>query len=591
MSLLGRLEDLSLTDIIQIVFLSRRTGILEIVDAGGRHTVLFRNGLIVNASAPDAPDLAAYLHKKGLISEDAMATVRKMEDSGIPCGTAALEMNLIKQEALAAAVRDRILGVVSPLLLSREGEFNFLLAEAMNPVDVEYEPEMLFKEGGFAPQKIIGSAEGEKLKPLQGLEESLKAGKALIRAGDEPSLPALELELGKEAAPEAEPFPEEPEAAAAPPAALPPSAPAPTPEKEAGSHSPASGQFKVAGGLFEVESPEAAFRNVLLFERNPLIRVATKRAFGKGGVKILQFGQLEEARAAAADFFRAMNFFVTFLEHTDDDASLRFMQQIKRRNPRLPVVIIDQESNLRRRHDLIRAGADLYLTKPSAEKLEPGVAEEELSLFADELVLFADRAFAQWQQIAGTGPEAGKRFYEQADKENLERSFGLLKQLINEVSNPEDISQVASMILRLGAEYLERGALFKVSDLEFSGLGGFGVTGQGDDLNARAKDLKIPREQPSVLHDVAQSAEAHRGKMRRTPANISLVNGLGSLLPTEVVAMPILHSGRTVGILYGDNGEHRAPIESLTGLEIFLSQAGYAFGNAVAASGRGGQGL
>ena len=49
MSLLGRLEDLSLTDIVQIVYLSRRTGVLEIVDDRGRHTVMFRQGLVVNA--------------------------------------------------------------------------------------------------------------------------------------------------------------------------------------------------------------------------------------------------------------------------------------------------------------------------------------------------------------------------------------------------------------------------------------------------------------------------------------------------------------------------------------------------------------
>ena len=51
MSLLGRLEDLSLTDIVQIVYLSRRTGVLEIVDERGRHTVLFNQGLVVNASS------------------------------------------------------------------------------------------------------------------------------------------------------------------------------------------------------------------------------------------------------------------------------------------------------------------------------------------------------------------------------------------------------------------------------------------------------------------------------------------------------------------------------------------------------------
>ena len=51
-----------------------------------------------------------------------------------------------------------------------------------------------------------------------------------------------------------------------------------------------------------------------------------------------------------------------------------------------------------------------------------------------------------------------------------------------------------------------------------------------------------------------------------------------------IIALPIMHSGRAIGILYGDNAEHRAPIDSVTGLEIFLSQAGYAFGNAVFAS-------
>ena len=51
MSLLGRLEDLSLADIVQIVFLSRRTGVLEIIDESGRHTVLFRNGLVIDAQS------------------------------------------------------------------------------------------------------------------------------------------------------------------------------------------------------------------------------------------------------------------------------------------------------------------------------------------------------------------------------------------------------------------------------------------------------------------------------------------------------------------------------------------------------------
>jgi CheY-like chemotaxis protein len=614
-SLLGRLEDLSLTDIIQIVFLSRRTGVLEIIDHGGRHTVLFRQGLVVNASAPEHPDLVTWLTKQGSVAEDMVRTIRHMEEGGIPCGTAVVEMNLMSKTDLAESIRLRILDVVTPLLQSREGEFNFILSEQVSPLDTEYDPDSLFKEGGIAPPKLLGAADGEKIKPLRGLEESLKAGKALLRgsASAETTPASLNLGLGQpleppephrlpgvgvgaspvEASNNVVQFPA-PEAA---PPAPPPRDFSPIPDDEPFPDIPdepparvtttaqRSGQFKVSGGLIEIETPDAIFRNVVLYERNPLVRVAAKRAFTKKNVKIFQYGSLEDVRNSMGDLFRSNSFFVTFLEL--DEQSTRLMMQLKRKNPRLPVVLIDVEADLRRRHDLLRAGADLYLTKPSPARLQPGLAEEELSLFADELVLFAERSFQQWEQMTGGyGAEAARRFYELAGKDSLDRSFNLLKQLINELSNPNDISEVSQTILRLSAEYLERGVLFRAADGEFVGLGGFGVTGSGADMDTRVKQLRIPRAQPSLLSDVTSSGEAHHGKMKRTPANVELIEGLGGMLPTEVVALPIMHADRTIGILYGDNAEHRAPIDSMTGLEIFLSQAGYAFSNAVFASGR-----
>jgi len=610
-SLLGRLEDLSLTDIVQIVHLSRRTGVLEIVDDRGRHTVMFRQGLVVNASSPEHPDLLTYLVARGSIPQAAAPGLRQMEESGIPLGTAAVDMNILTAPDLAAAIHERVVSVVAPLLQSREGEFNFILSDHVGPLDVEYEADTILKDGGFPPQKIVGAADGEKLKPLRGLEESLKVGKALLRsaASDTPA-PTLDLGLGQPKEPELtlvpednilpfptieereeqtftpvsddEPFPAVEEKAPEPglqPEPQPQPQPAPKPR-------PAQGQFKVAGGLFEVESPDATYRNVVLFEHNPLVRVAARRAFGRNRVKIQQFGSIDDARVAIGDYIRANTFFVTFLELTDQSDVL--LQQLKRKNPRLPVVVIDAEADLRRRHDLLRRGADLYLTKPSPARLQPGLAEEELSLFADELVLFAERQFQQWEQITrGIGPEAGKRFYEEAQKQDIDRSFNVLKQLINELSNPNDIGQVASTILRLAAEYLERGALFIAEESEFAGLGGFGVTGAGDDMNKRVKSIRLPRGMPSILSDVAAEGEPHRGKMRRTAANVELIDKLGGPLPTEVVALPIMHANRPIGILYGDNAEHRAPIDSMTGLDIFLSQAGYAFSNAVFAADSG----
>jgi len=195
LSLLGRLEDLSLTDIIQIVFLSRRTGVLEIIDLRGRHSVMFQQGLIVNATSPKTPDLGAYLLAQGMIDAETLQTMKQAEDSGIPLGTAVIDMNVISVDVLSEAIRLHILDVMTPLLSSRDGEFNFILSDSLTALDVEYDPQRVFNEGGIAPSRILG--EGEKLKPLQGLEDSMRAGKELLRGGSTPAPPSTgRIELG-----------------------------------------------------------------------------------------------------------------------------------------------------------------------------------------------------------------------------------------------------------------------------------------------------------------------------------------------------------------------------------------------------------
>jgi GAF domain-containing protein len=53
-----------------------------------------------------------------------------------------------------------------------------------------------------------------------------------------------------------------------------------------------------------------------------------------------------------------------------------------------------------------------------------------------------------------------------------------------------------------------------------------------------------------------------------------------------VAVLPIAHRGAVVGVLYGDNARTRRPLQDLSGLEIFLSQAGLALENALSATAR-----
>lgn len=618
MSLLGRLEDLSVPDIVQIVFLSRRTGILEIIDSRGRHTVIFNHGLIVNASSPDAPDLGSYLLRAGRLTADTLEVLRQREEAGIPLGVAALEAKMLAAADLATVLTERITEVVVPLVTSRDGEFNFILSDALSPLDIEYDPRAVFPQGGIAPQRIFGG-DGEKLKPLRGLEESMKAGKALLRGTASPvsSAPA-ELDLGighapaapaappvegpKAQAPEEAPFdlmeeearsgsledllalePQgapEPEPAEAPAPLSPPPAAAPA-EKEA-----AVGRFRIDAAETALEAGE---RNVVLFERSPLLRVAAKREFTRRNLQIAQYGSIEDCRKVITELLRRNVFFITFLELARDDGGIaseaeQLLATVKKKNHLLPVVVIDREADMKRRARLLALGADHYLTKPSEAHLQPALADEQLALFADELVNFAERSFDEYSEtIGGAG---GKTLYELAHDERVERSFGVLRQLINEVSNPNDFGQLVETILRLAGEYLDRAVILIGKERSFIGMGAMGATGDHSSIDERAKALRISYAEPSVLSDVAVSGQAHRGKIRRTAANAELIAHLGTILPTEVVVLPILHKGNVIGLLYGDNAEQKQPIGDLSGLEVFLSQAGFAFENAVIAASR-----
>src|SRR4030042_3318394 len=51
MGLQGRLEDLALSDIVQIIYLSKKSGVLNIKDAKSDGNIFFKNGLIIAAES------------------------------------------------------------------------------------------------------------------------------------------------------------------------------------------------------------------------------------------------------------------------------------------------------------------------------------------------------------------------------------------------------------------------------------------------------------------------------------------------------------------------------------------------------------
>src|SRR5512139_3543700 len=119
MSLVGRLEDLALPDIFQIISLSKKTGTLVVRSRKGTGMVAFKNGQVVQAGSDVIGDsLGNILVSQGLIDaadlSAALAVQRTSSDK--PLGMILVESGVITPKIIEDVVRQQIEEIISDLL-------------------------------------------------------------------------------------------------------------------------------------------------------------------------------------------------------------------------------------------------------------------------------------------------------------------------------------------------------------------------------------------------------------------------------------------------------------------------------------------
>lgn len=130
MSLAGRLEDLALADIFQILSIGKKTGTFLVNGTKGTALIVFRNGLIVRAETDDLDGtLADFILKAGLIKETvlqmAVDVQKKLPDQSL--ADILLDLGAVSREALEQGTRKRIEHVIYRLLQWEDGDFQFEL--------------------------------------------------------------------------------------------------------------------------------------------------------------------------------------------------------------------------------------------------------------------------------------------------------------------------------------------------------------------------------------------------------------------------------------------------------------------------------
>jgi CheY-like chemotaxis protein len=612
MSLVGSLEDLGLGDILQIVSLSRKSGVLNLNWGGVRGKIIFRDGQVVAAlTNQEKPNLGQTLVERGLIPAPTVDSLQ----AKVGAGKTDLRQALIQQALLPHAILDQVIKehieeVVFGFFAWPEGNFNFELTE------FEAELKNLSPKGrafvldqGLSPQYL--AMEGTRLQDEYRRESAgAPVGPPRARPSEPPPAPApsppaagasgeddfssvadsVAAVEARDNRPDPAPVPVRIPTKWKPLApARPKQTPAPPPPQPLPAAQAAPAPVAAAAG---------PGRLLLVVDDDPLMMQSLAYHLGPKGFQVETFAAVSAVMARLAALppnSEPPVIIADLLIPGWDEArylgGLELLERARAERPQLPCILMTDYENPEAQQQAKQLGANFFFFKPKSSQLDEDFSSPELMNFVAVL------QNALESLAAPAAPEGMVNLREELRREMGDEDFqpstgapaefvpsrglGMLKAMISELNDPSSSGQITLLILRFAAEMMNRAAIFLVARNQIAGLGQFGIELNGRDPERQVRRMRLPLSEPSIFQETVQKRMALKKKLRRNKWNDYLVEKLGGNEPSEVFVAPIIAGGRIAAILYGDNVPDPRPIGDTESLEIFLAQAGLAMEKAL----------
>jgi hypothetical protein len=181
MSLVGRLEDLALSDIFQILSIGKKTGTLMISSDKGDAFVVFKNGLVVRAETSTLEgNIGHDLVKKNLVKEHVYTMAQEVKKK-LPSKSVAeilFELDSASRDQIDKFTKKRIEKVVYHLLLMNQGDFHFELDNLDVGTMTGLEDTGWEVSKGISPEYLLmeGARAHDEMSQKENLEEGLTEG-------------------------------------------------------------------------------------------------------------------------------------------------------------------------------------------------------------------------------------------------------------------------------------------------------------------------------------------------------------------------------------------------------------------------------
>ena len=526
----GRLEDLALLDILQIIAFSRKTGYLFIEGALGRGALVFRDGLIVCASSWS--------------TEGYLRQIANRDYRG--------DLDQIIRQQVELSLRE--------LTTLREGAFFFHLCDAITSQLGSIDISAFLSRAGVDPQHLL-------LEMAKDMDEEREDTTMLVEP-EPPPAPDVKTAVKmavktSDTTPEPQPVPTG--------IASPEPAPEPSP-------------------LFEERQQTLT---VVLVDDEPEILEAVGNEFKGRGLRVWTAAGPADGAALACRHAQAGEPVVVvcdlnMLSSTGRNfyGGFELVRRLKKSGLDLPILLTTERLPDQARQRARELGIAKVAFKPSVSKLDAEDYRADLRAFAGSLMRHicgltasVPPKPAEAERPAPPQNEPRGEPVRMEEKEQDPLLLDFITSMTEQLLSPQRSLDISRMVLQVASKYFERGILFLVQEDSARGMGGFGLATTESGSAEMARNLVIDLKEAQPLAQVIQTRKALRVGEDADGLQGSLFTRIGRGRAREGALLPMLNSRDVLTVLYGDNPASGKPVGKLRGLEIFIAQAGIALEN------------
>ena len=549
MSLVGNLEDLGLGEILQIVSLSRKSGVLSLHSKGREGRIFFRNGQVTRATSSSyRQSLGDVLVRKGVIDLNQLKlalAIQERESFRERLGSILIRCFGVTPDVIEEVVREQIEQAVYSLFVWSDGTFDFDLQETVDaPDNIRMDPMQFMLDEGLNPQYL--ALEGTRI-----IDEQRHRGET----GEDAGIPDDSGVFGGGAA--------------------------------------AMDLFP--GGLGRTErgqsGPGGVRTTVVVVDDDAATREALGFLVAKAGYEPFLYERSEDALIRIDTLCRSgrpplvvVDLIMPRMDGTGFLGGLELIDLVHDNFPDLFLIAIADYLDSEADQSLRELGVPFILKPRRGDIADPA----QLKLFNERLLpalLAPERGAPTGDGTFNLGEEMRTELGEVGTPRSVPFASGgslaLLRGMLAELNNPAQGGGIILMVLRYAGEFMSRAIIFMVKKDEIAGLGQFGIKDGDRSADGLVRGLRIARTGDALFSRVIDRPFPVRIHPEDVPESRFLFKRLGGGMPDEIFLGPLVSDGKVVAILYGDNLPGGGPIGDTEGLEIFLDQAGLAMEKAL----------